>query len=346
MEQLQIALTEQSKSQRGMRFLISAAALVIIIGGIIQAQSVLALILISGFLAVIGTPPVLWLKRKRIPFALAVVIVIAGFVLILLIAGVLVGISIKSVFNSMPFYQTRLQEQVLALKALLASMGIIVNANAMLGYVNPEALSRLGTGILESMGSVLSNTVLILLTVSFILFEASSFPIKLRAALGEPKAVFPEFAKFVNDIKRYVVIQTVVSLISGILAGVWLAILGADFAILFGLLAFFFSYVPQIGVVIAIIPAAILTFIQFGVGRALLVASFLVITFVIGNVIQPRIMGQKLGLSTLVVFLSLIFWGSLLGLIGMVLCVPFTMALKFVLERSENTRWIAALLGR
>jgi AI-2 transport protein TqsA len=339
-------MTDLSNSQRGMRFLISTAALVFIIWGITQARSVLALILVSGFLAVIGTPPIHWLKRKRIPSAVAVVIVIAGFILILLMVGVLVGISIKNIFNSLPFYQTRLQAQVLALKALLAKMGITVNDKTLLGYVNPEALKSLANSMLASMGTVLSNTVLILLTVSFILFEASSFPIKLRAVLGDPKAVFPEFSKFVNDIKRYVVIQTAVSLISGILAGVWLAILGADFAILFGLLVFFFSYVPQIGVVIAIIPAAILTFIQFGVGRALLVASFLFVTFVIGNVIQPRVMGQKLGLSTLVVFLSLIFWGSLLGLIGMVLCVPFTMALKFALERSENTQWIAALLDR
>jgi AI-2 transport protein TqsA len=273
-------------------------------------------------------------------------IVIAGMIVILLMVGVLVDISIQNVLNSLPTYQTRLQQQVLALKTMLAGMGIPVNDKALLGYVNPEALRNLVVGLLTGLGSMFSNTVLILLTVSFILFEASSFPIKLRTALGDPEAVFPEFAKFVNDVKRYVVIQTVVSLTAGILAGVWLAILGADFAILFGLLAFFFSYIPQIGIIIAIIPAAILAFIEFGVGRAVLVASFLVVTFVLGNVVQPRIMGQKLGLSTLVVFLSLIFWGSVLGLIGMVLCVPLTMALKFTLERSENTRWIAALLER
>lgn len=340
-------MTEQNNPDRGMRFLVIAAALMIIVWGINQAQSVLALFLVSVFLAVIGTPQVLWLERKRIPSAVAVLIVIAGMVVILLMVGVLVGTSINSFYTELPVYQTRLQEQVSAFQSFLATKGIRGMDKVLFGHVNPEALSSWVVGLFAGVSSAFSKTVLILLTVSFILLEASSFPIKLRAALGDPRALFPQFAKFVNDIKRYMVIQTAISLTAGVLIGIWLSILGVDFAILFGLLTFLFNYVPNVGSVIALIPMVILTFIQFGMGRtALAAAGYVVVVFFLGNVVQPRLMGQKLGLSTLVVFLSLIFWGSLLGLIGMVLCVPFTMALKFALESSEDTRWIAALLGR
>jgi AI-2 transport protein TqsA len=339
--------TRQNDSQRGMRFLISGAALVVIIYGIYQAQSIISLILVAGFLAVIGTPMIHWLVKKRVPSAAAVLMVIAGFIGILTLIGLSVGISVKSIISAAPFYQTRLQQQFVSLKELLAGMGITVNDSDILGYVNYDTLKSLGTSLAAGMGSLLSNMILILLTVAFILLEASTFPIKLRKTLGDPKAVFPEFSKFVNDIRRYVVIQTAVSLTAGILAGAWLAILGIDFAILFGLLTFLLNYIPNVGSVVAIVPAAIIAFIQFGIGRcALAVGGYALIIFIIGNIVQPKLMGQKLGLSTLVVFLSLLFWGSLLGVIGMILCVPFTMLLKFVLERSENTRWIAALLGR
>jgi predicted PurR-regulated permease PerM len=339
-------MTEQNNSQQGIRFLVIAAALVIIIVGINQAQSVLVSFLVAVFFAIIGTPPVLWLERKRIPSVVAVLLVVAGMITILLIVGAIVGASINSFYTKLPVYQTRLQEQVSAFHAFLATKGIQGMDKILLGYINPVAVMNLTARLLAGLGSALSNIVLILLTVSFILLEASSFPIKLRAALGDPWALFPQFAKFVNDIKRYMVIQTAISLTAGVLIGIWLSILGVDFAIFFGLLTFLLNYVPNVGSVIALIPMVILTFIQFGMGRtALAAAGYVVVVFFLGNVVQPRLMGQKLGLSTLVVFLSLIFWGSLLGPVGMVLCIPLTMTLKFACENNKGTQWIAVLLG-
>jgi predicted PurR-regulated permease PerM len=200
--------------------------------------------------------------------------------------------------------------------------------------------------LLAGVGSVLSNIVLILLTVAFILFEASSFPVKLRAVLGDPQQAFPQFTRFVDDIERYVLIKTLISLATGVLIGIWLSILGVGFPILWGFLAFLLNYVPSIGSTVAAIPAVLLTFIQLGIGRALMTtAGYMAVNFILDNVIEVRLMGRKLGLSTLVVFLSLIFWGSLLGPIGMVLCIPLTMTLKFAGENNEGTQWIAVLLG-
>jgi predicted PurR-regulated permease PerM len=216
----------------------------------------------------------------------------------------------------------------------------------LLGYVNPGAVMSLTARLFAELGAALSNIALILLTVAFILFEASSFPVKLRAVLGNPRQVFPQFTKFVDDIERYMAIKTLISLATGALIGIWLAILGVDFPILWGFLAFLLNYVPSIGSTVAAVPAVLLAFIQLGIGRAVMAAAgYMAVNFFLDNVLETRLMGRKLGLSTLVVFLSLIFWGSLLGPVGMVLCIPLTMTLKFACESNTDTRWLSVLLG-
>jgi predicted PurR-regulated permease PerM len=333
-------------SHRGTHLLVALASLVVIMYGINQAQSVLALIFLALFFALIGTPLVLWLEQKRIPSFAAVLLVMAAMVTLLMVIGAIVGASLSSFTNDLPSYQKRLQEQVLALKPLLASKQIIVTNKVLLEYLNPGSVIDLVVGLIADLGVALSNIVLILLMVTFILLEASTFPIKLRGVSGNPDQDFSGFKRFVSDMQRYVVIKTVINLIAGVTLGLWLFILGVDSPVLWGFLAFLLHYVPNVGSVICGIPAILLAFIQYGTGSALLVAAgYIAVGVVLGNVIEPRLMGRKLGLSALVVFLSLIFWGSLLGPVGMVLCVPLTMTLKFGLEINKETRWIGSLLG-
>ena len=339
-------MTEQMNSSRGFRILISVAALVIIIAGVSLAQSVVVLILLSFFLALLGTPPVLWLKEKHIPSGFAVLIVMAVMIVILFLISVQIGSSFSGFIDQLPLLQARIREQVLDLSAYLRSKGFSGTQKILLEYVKPEVLLKLTANLLSGLSTVLSDLVLILLTVTFILLEVSSFPIKLRAVLGDPEQKFPHFTKFANDMKRYMVIKTFLSLASGILIAAWLYILGVDYAILWGFLAFLLNYIPNIGSIVAAIPPVILAVVQLGFGSGLLVAAgYLVVNFVEGNVIEPRLMGRKLGLSTLVVFLSLIFWGGLLGFVGAILAIPLTMTMKFAFESSESTRWIAVLLG-
>ncbi len=339
-------MTEETKAFSGTRVLGIAAALVIIIYGINLAQSVVALFLISVFLALIATPPVRWMERKRVPSFVAVMIVMAVMITLLLIIGGVVGSSFSTFSEALPFYQKRLQQQVFALKPFLASKHIVVTDKVLLEYLNPGPMIGLVVGLLGRMGSVLSDIVLILLTVSFILLEASSFPIKLRSVLGDPQRAFPQFTKFVDDIKRYMILKTIINLIAAVIIGLWLYILGVDFPVLWGFVAFLLHYVPNLGSIICAIPAVLLALVELGPGPAALAAAgYLVVGFTLGNVVEPRLMGHRLDLSTLVVFLSLIFWGSVLGPIGVVLCIPFTMTVKFAFESSKSTRWIAVLLG-
>ncbi len=331
---------------RGTRFLVIAATLVVVISGIHQAQSVLAAFLVAVFLSVLGTPPVLWLERKRIPTLVSVLLVVAAIVTILLAAGAIVGASVSSFSAELPAYQARMQEKVAALQAFLATKGIRRMDKVLLEYVNPGAVMGLTSRLLAGLGVAFSNIVLILLTTTFILLEASSFPAKLRAVLGHPRQAFPEVTAFVADMKRYMVIKTVISLATGTLVGTWLAILGVDFPVLWGFLAFLLNYVPSVGSSLAAVPAVLMAVMQHGFIRALLATvGYMAINFLLDNVVEMKLMGRRLHLSTLVVFLSLMFWGSLLGLVGMVLCIPLTMTVKFACEINEGTRWIAVLLG-
>jgi len=193
---------------------------------------------------------------------------------------------------------------------------------------------------------VLTNTFLILLTVIFILLEASSFPKKIRAGLKTPEKSIANFAKFTESVNRYLVLKTIFSLITGIFISGWLAVLGVDYALLWGLVAFLLNYVPNIGSIIAAVPAVLMTLVQLGAWHTLLVGmGYMAVNIVVGSILEPKFMGEGLGLSTLVVFLSLVFWGWVLGPVGMLLSIPLTMIIKIAFESNEETRWVGVMLG-
>jgi len=336
----------KNKPDQVFRLLLSAGALFIIIQAINQAQSILASVLIAIFFAILGTPPVLWLEHKRIPRLFAVMLVMLGMLVVLVGLGVFVGAAINSFVQELPAYQVRLQDQVNEFQSWMTTRGIRGVDKVLLGVVNPSALMGLTANLLGRLLSALSDIVLVLFTVTLILLEASGFPAKLRVILGDPQQVFPEFTTFVGKMKRYVVIHTIFSLLTGFLVGLWLTIIDVDFAVLWGFLAFLLNYVPNVGSIIAAIPACLIAMIQFGLEGALLAAAgFVAINFILGNVVETMVTGQKLGLSTLIVFLSLVFWGNLLGPVGMVLCIPLTMTLKFACENNSDTLWLAVFLG-
>ena len=176
--------------------------------------------------------------------------------------------------------------------------------------------------------------------------EATYFPRKLRLALDESQERADRWTKIVTDVQRYLGIKTVICLATGGLVAAWLSVLGIDFPIFWGLVAFFLHYIPSIGGFIASVPTVLIAAIQFGPGKGLLVAiGYLVISTVLGSLIEPMLMGRRFGLSTLVVFLSLLFWGWVWGPVGMLLSVPLTIILKIMLENSEDFRWLAVMLG-
>ena len=326
------------------RLLGIAAALVVVLAGMKAAEEFLVPLALACFLAVLAAPAVIWLQSRRVPEmgAVLVVVVMMGGLMGGIVA--LVGGSINAFADAVPRYQARLDELFSSAVDLAEAQGL--SLGMLRDAIQPGAAIGLAGRAVGQFASVLSNAALVMLTVVFILFEVTVIPAKLRLALGDPDADLGRFTKVVDEVNAYVVIKTYVSAATGIVAGVFVAVVGVDFPILWGLFAFLFNYVPNIGSIMAAIPPVLLALIQFGPGEAAVVAGgYTAINLVAGNVVEPRLMGNKLGLSTLIIFLSLLFWGWLWGPIGMLLSVPLTMIVKIMMEHSSQFRAVAVLMG-
>lgn len=331
---------------KGTNFLVTTAAFVIVVAGMRATESILVPFLLSVFFAIVCAPPLLWLKSKGIPTLLSVLAVVSAVLLTGLIMVAMIGTSLNDFSSMLPVIQESLKEKTEGVLAFLGHFGIDISDQGLSEAFDPGIAMNLVVGMLTGLKKVLANGFLILLTVIFILLEASSFPAKLRAILTDFETSLGYFEKFIDNVQHYMAIKTLFSFVTGIAVAVWLFVLGVPYPLLWGLLAFLLNYVPNIGSILAAVPAILLALIQLGVGKAVLVlVGYLVINIVVGNVIEPRIMGRGLGLSTLVVFLSLVFWGWVFGPVGMLLSVPLTMTVKIALDSNEDTRWISTLLG-
>lgn len=211
----------------------------------------------------------------------------------------------------------------------------------------PRAIFTLAAGIVRSIGQILSKAFLILLTVIFILLEAGSLDRKVKEAFAQQTPDAGRRAReIIDSIHRYIVIKSWVSLATGLLIALWLKVLGVPYANLWGLLAFLFNFVPNVGSIIAAVPAVLIAWLDLSLWPAVFCAAgFLVVNVVIGNFVEPRVMGRGLGLSPLVVFCSMVFWGWVLGPVGMLLSVPLTMTARIALDGFEDTKWVATLMG-
>ena len=322
------------------------AGFVIVVAGMKAASSLLVPFFLAVFIAVICAPPLFWLQQKRVPKVIAVILILVGILVIGLLFGALIGPPLDHFLNSLPGYQERLSTHIATLMSWLHERGVNIPADEVPRTFNPGWVMSLAGGVFSALSSLLTNGFLILLTVVFILLEAADLPEKLQVVLKNPERSLSTIKKFSRNAKRYLVIKTLISAAVGLVIWLWLLFLGVDYPVLWGMLSFLLNYVPTIGAVLAALPVALLALVQLGVGSALLtLLGFAVVHIVVGNLIEPKLTGKGLSLSTLVVFLSLVFWGWVLGPIGMVLSVPITSLVKIALESYEETRGLAFMLG-
>ncbi len=373
------------------RFLITAAAFVVVVAGMRASVEIIIPFLLAVFLAIIGTPALFWLKGRGVSTVFAILIVSLVIMLGGLMVGTILATSIADFTNDLPEYTAEFNANVQSLEEkwdawldeqrerfTLDDKDEVVLDNGGMQSVAPaepdsstsqpmpetaavetkepfsltqildaQAGIKVIQNLLSQIGNILKNGFLIYLTTIFILLEASILPGKIKAAMKNNDEAFNNMATIADDVKKYLAMKTIISLGTGIIITIWLTILGVKYPVVWGLTAFLLNFVPNIGSIIAAIPACILAFLQpeLGFGTLALTAmGYLAVNIVIGNLIEPRVMGQRLGLSTLVVFLSLVFWGWVLGPVGMLLSVPLTMAVKIALQSHPDTRKLAILL--
>ncbi|MCV2403024.1 AI-2E family transporter [Marinomonas sp. C2222] len=335
-------MTEQHK---GTHWLVGFAALIIIIAGLKAASQIVVPFMLSVFIAIICTPLMTTLRQRKIPTSLSILLVV-----LLILVGVgslalLVGATLDDFSSQLPNYKIRFAEETSNIIQMLNGLGLHISSDLVEGYVDPSALMQMMANALRSIGSVLTNLILVAMIVIFILFEAVELPKKLTLALTDASHSMGKFEAFMSSVNRYLVIKTLVSMLTGVLITTWLWVLGVDFPILWGVCAFLLNFVPNIGSIIAAVPAVLLAFVQLGsLSAGLTAAGFVFVNLIVGNVIEPRYMGRGLGLSTLVVFLSLLLWGWVFGPVGMLLSIPLTIIVKLALEANPKTHWVAILL--
>lgn len=326
--------------------LIKFAAFVIIVAGMKAATILVVPFLLAAFLSIICAPPLFWMQKKKIPGMVGILILMLGAILVQILLVTLVSSSIADFSSNLPFYQDRLKTLTVDSLQLLSGYGIELETDKLAEIFNPSRILKIAANTLNGLGGVLTNTFFVFLAFVFILSEAAGFPNKLRAILNDSHTDLNQYTQITAGVNRYLGLKSLTSLTTGIVIAVWLAVQGVDFPVMWGVFAFLLNYIPNIGSIIAAVPAVLLALIQLGPAAAGIAAlGFLIVNILVGSVIEPKIMGQGTGLSALVVFLSLAFWGWVLGPVGMLLSVPLTMAVKIALGGRESTKWLSILLG-
>ena len=332
------------------RTLVAMAALVIVFAGIKLAAEIVVPFLLASFIAIICSPVIKAMTQRKVPHGIAIALL---FILILIVFFFLAGLinsSVQEFTRSIPQYKVLLSERINDAMVLAQKLPIVISREAIMEHFDPSVIMNFVSHLLLNFSGVLSNAFVLILVVIFMLFEAPTMKHKFALVLSdnEDDVVAKEhhIDRILDGVISYLGVKTVISLLTGVMTWILLDVAGVQYAILWGTLTFLLNYIPNIGSIIAAVPVIVQALLLngFGVGMGVTV-GIIALNIVIGNIIEPKMMGKTLGLSTLVVFFSLLFWGWLLGTVGMLLSVPLTMAFKITLESSESTKKYAALLG-
>jgi predicted PurR-regulated permease PerM len=314
--------------------------------GMKQAQSFLNPFLLALFITIICAQPIMWLKNRNVSSGLAVLIVIIGLLLIYGGLNWLVGSSLSLFIRDASKYSESLKEITGSAGRFFSQRGINIAFFGGAGSMDPAKVMEHTRTVVSHIREMVSSEITFIFLTLFLLSEVEILRMKFRVMAKGSDATFEYFQNLGRKIRHYLSIKTMTSLATGLLVGISLAIIGVDYPGLWGLVASLLNYIPTIGSIIAAIPGITFSLLQLGFPATFWTGGvYLFANVVIGSVLEPRIMGKGMGLSTAIVFYGLIFWGFILGPIGMFLSVPITMTLKFILNHNPKTKWIAVILG-
>ncbi|MDX1775298.1 MAG: AI-2E family transporter [Desulfobulbales bacterium] len=340
-------------------FKVSKAAfwllLLVLLTVILKTLSFLFIPLIFAILACYAMGiPFDFLKKLKIPGSLRILIITAIVLAVIFVLGKLVTHNVKQFQIQLPLYEAKFWDyagKILIYFDISEEQGKEM-IDAFFSNLKQKKFASLG-GMVQNLGSsffsFIGNLMWVLVFMIFILAEREAFTRRLIKKLGKQKAapVLETMARVNQSVQQYLGLKTLISLLTGLVVVVILTLLGVDFALLWGTLVFILNFIPTIGSIVATVPPIAITFFQFGsIGKTIVVAILLIATqLIVGNILEPKIMGRGLKLSPMVVLLSLIFWGWIWGIPGMLLSVPLTAAIRIGMEQLDSTRTIAELIS-
>ncbi len=346
-QETQTSLTKYINQTPSVRFVILVAGGIIIISAIAASASFLVPILLALIFAVLFWPVLVMLQKRGMSSGAALGVVLLGVVVVGILFVLIMAVAMAGFADSIPFYQERLTEQLQTLGQTLQGWGMEPGQLSALSEDRTINIGTILSYVISGVSQLFSYAFIIFFYVIFMLVEATTFQGKIKSAFKDNKHAYGYFAEVMNSMQYYLVIKTRINVVTGLFVGAALWAVGLDFAVLWGFLAFLLNYVPNFGSIIAAIPAVMLAFVQFGVGWQLwvIIGIYLGINLLVGYWLEPKMMGQGLGLSALVVLIAVIFWGWILGPVGLILSVPITVALKIFMASYDGSRWLAVMLG-
>lgn len=332
--------TNETSLESPARGLYVIAATVIVIAAMRAAASIVTPFLFAIFVALILERPIHHLQRRGLSRGLSVLGVLGTIFLIVALFSMFVATSITGLHSALPELRTKLTGFLDSALGNFQLFGTDLSLDGIRSSLDPGAALTLAQHLIGGLDTLMGRAFLVSMTVILFLLEIPASPATKTAAAKTPLSMIPE------EIQTYMAIKTATSLITGVAVAIWLHILHVPYPVLWGLLAFLLNFIPNIGSILAAAPAILTALVELDATTALLAAvGYVVVNFLVGNILEPRVMGASLGLRMLVVFLSLIFWGWVLGAIGMLLAVPLTMAVKATLCSYEQTKWMGILLA-
>src|SRR5829696_6190223 len=338
------AVTTALRQSSFMRVMLFLAATVVVLVGIRLGAPILNPILFAVVLTLLVSPVYSWLLRRGLPTSLALVVMLVILTIVFVGLFFILGASIARFSERVGFYTTELNGQVDSLDALLERLGLS-NVNLQ-DVVKPSALAGALGVVLSGIAGFLSDLFLILMIMLFLLGEGPAMMNRLRASVSEDNPQVERLTTVGQSVVRQFGLRAIVNLVTGAGVTVMLFLLGVDFPLLWGILTFFLSFVPYIGLVLAVTPAVVLALAEFGVSRAVLViVGVVVINVLAENVLSPMMMGRGLNISPTIVFLSFIIWAWLLGGPGAFLALPITLFVAVMFDTFPETRWLASIIG-
>ncbi len=327
----------------GVRFWIIMTGVIITLTALKAASSIVNMLLLAMFLTAISLAPLAWMKKKGIPSTLAILLIIVTVIGLVGLIVLVIGSSATSFMDKLPYYQQKFNDTWAQLSEWLVAHGLIQEGTSPADHINPKTILPMAESVFTGFGSVLGQMIIVFIFFIFMIFEAELFGKKMAYVSPESSG---NTEMILKRLRRYFGIKFITSLATGIAIAIALFIIGIDFPILWGFLAFVLNFIPSIGSFIAAIPALILSFILIGpLGVLVTGLVYFVINTIIGNVIEPQLMGKNLGISPLIVFVSMIFFGYILGPIGMLIATPLTIVIKIILDSRPVTRSLGIMLG-
>jgi len=330
----------------GQNILLKLATLVVILGGIKLSAEIVVPFLLALFLAIVLNPLVSTLMRRGLRRGMAIGVVVVVILLVLMMMAGMIASSADEFSAIYPQLQSQAEQKLAVLQHAAARFHIRLSSESLMQRLDPGAMVNVATSMFSQISGAMTQLVLVVMTMIFMLFEVHHLPYKLRNALVNPQIRIAGLHRALKGVTHYLALKTLIGLITGLAVWLVLLALGVQFALLWGAVAFLLNYIPNIGPVIAGIPPVLQALLlNTPLDAGLVAGLFIAIHMLCGNMLEPRLMGRGLGLSSLVVFLSLIFWGWLLGPVGMLLSVPLTSVCKILMETTPGGSKLAILLG-